>query len=257
MACDVNSRHVCFAPWASRRKGITLIELLAVIAILVVVIAILMPALSKVQRQARTLTCLSNLRQIHLAYNTYLMDNDEQAFPYDPAYHMFWLNAIRPLTSESTDLWTCPEASAVSYGWGNATTAWGPYDAQHGTQPWMSFLQHDSSSYGFNGWLYSNVYDASMSGSDLNRMPVFADANWVDATPRDSDPIPSDLSHGASPTGGDLGRFCLARHGPSVNVGFRDGHAEQVSLSSLWQLRWSKTFQPHPMTVPPVSSHPR
>ena len=59
-----------------RGKGFTLIELLVVIAVIAVLLAILMPALRKVKAVARRVACQSNVRQIALAWNMYLDDND-------------------------------------------------------------------------------------------------------------------------------------------------------------------------------------
>ena len=46
-----------------KAKGFTLIELLVVISIIAVLMAILIPALTQVKEQARTIICKSNLRQ--------------------------------------------------------------------------------------------------------------------------------------------------------------------------------------------------
>ena len=62
----------------SRRlpKGLTLIELLVVIAVFVGLLAILMPALRKARSLARRAHCQANLRQLALAWNVYLSDNN-------------------------------------------------------------------------------------------------------------------------------------------------------------------------------------
>lgn len=64
------------------RHGFTLIELLVVIAIIAVLIGILLPALGKARGSARSLACLSNLRQIGIAGATYAGDYDEAVFAF-------------------------------------------------------------------------------------------------------------------------------------------------------------------------------
>ncbi len=62
-------------------QGFTLIELLVVISIIAILAGMLLPAITAVQEAARKSNCLSNLRQIGLARESYGIDN-EGLLPY-------------------------------------------------------------------------------------------------------------------------------------------------------------------------------
>lgn len=64
-----------------RKKGFTLIELLVVIAIIAILAAILFPVFAKVREKGRQIVCVSNVRQIGMAWMQYTMDNDERYPP--------------------------------------------------------------------------------------------------------------------------------------------------------------------------------
>jgi prepilin-type N-terminal cleavage/methylation domain-containing protein/prepilin-type processing-associated H-X9-DG protein len=59
-----------------RRRGFTLIELLVVIAIIAILAAMLFPVFARARESARKIQCLSNVKNIALAYQMYLTDYD-------------------------------------------------------------------------------------------------------------------------------------------------------------------------------------
>jgi len=56
--------------------GFTLIELLVVIAIIAVLAALLLPALESARERARAVQCVGSLRNLGLAYQSYVNEND-------------------------------------------------------------------------------------------------------------------------------------------------------------------------------------
>ncbi len=61
-----------------KRRAFTLIELLVVIAIIAVLMAILMPTLQRAREQGKRAVCLSNVKQLTLAWILYADDNDDK-----------------------------------------------------------------------------------------------------------------------------------------------------------------------------------
>ena len=68
----------------SRRSGLTLIEVLVVVAIIGILFSILLPVLSKVKQRAYSVQCVNNLRQLFLANTMYADENNGRYCPAAP-----------------------------------------------------------------------------------------------------------------------------------------------------------------------------
>ena len=75
-----NKSHGKVLPTSTKGSGdeaFTLIELLVVIAIIAILAALLLPALSRAKQQAQAMQCISNLKQLGLAWHMYAGENKD------------------------------------------------------------------------------------------------------------------------------------------------------------------------------------
>jgi prepilin-type N-terminal cleavage/methylation domain-containing protein len=100
-----------------------------------------------------------------------------------------------------------------------------------------------------------------------SQTPIFYDQTWTDAWPIETSPADADLHGkvGTIPSGGgnSMKRITKARHGTgggakagnvaglpisslpgSIEMGFIDGHAENVQLRTLWNYYWHAKWNP-------------
>lgn len=114
------------------KRGFTLIELLVVIAIIALLAALLSPALKSARDSAKQIACMSNLKQIGLAFLQYANDNDGYAVGYIGPSH--WAYQTAPYIGTNAVV-RCPAAQFIgpvlcsapnqySSMWNSPTTAY-------------------------------------------------------------------------------------------------------------------------------------
>ena len=242
----------------NKRKAFTLIELLVVIAIIGMLLAIILPGLKKAKRYARKIICRTNTRSLALATALYADDNDQKFFEY---LADLYIRELSPYIGTADKVRYCPDTKIHKEDptggyWGSSSEAW----------RWVQGTDEpENGSYGLSGWCYnypsavgwignaeSTEYPWPRYGNiDMHALvPVFFDCAWVDAWPKHTDTIPTNLNLD-DPTGGNDGpvnnhirRLMLRRHHGITNIAFADGHSEPVELKKLWNLKWSRRFTP-------------
>jgi prepilin-type N-terminal cleavage/methylation domain-containing protein/prepilin-type processing-associated H-X9-DG protein len=97
-----------------KQRGFTLIELLVVIAIIAILAAILFPVFAQAREKARGTACLSNTKQLGLAFYMYMQDYDE-TLPEGSNYYYYgflsgngWAGQIYPYV-KNAGVFKCPD----------------------------------------------------------------------------------------------------------------------------------------------------
>ena len=118
------------------RRGFTLIELLVVIAIIAILAAMLFPTFARAREKAREVSCMSNMRQLGLAFGMYYEDHHRMPWddltinglPEGSAPTWTWRLMILPYIN-NTQIFVCPTAPRLNQFDGT----WPDYDQDAGS----------------------------------------------------------------------------------------------------------------------------
>lgn len=239
-----------------RHGGFTLIELLVVIAIIAILAAILFPVFAQAREKARSSSCLSNQKQVALAFSMYAQDYDETYPPFLDANNLTgsgpdgiarWEDIVKPYIKSGNvgGILTCPSASTRAYAY-SMNPALAGLSAAQAVKPADTVLTADSCIAPNQA---NKVDKLPQSGPAFvyTSKALGGEGFWVPA-PKFStgkgDPnavIDPTLDKNIDDnTGVGMLRY---RHNQGVNTGFADGHTKYVRQGAFKLSQWHPSFQ--------------
>jgi len=256
-------------PRRTTRSAFTLIELLSVVAIVGVLAALLAAAISTARSKSRRLVCLNNVRQIGVGISLFTTDHGEYPLGYNPhrhegkdlAHYAGWQASVQ--MQIDSNLPSLP---------GSRWYEIGIWDCPSATRPngWPPSTGYNDYGYNVNGLgVGTNGYATGIGGSFNPMASTTAPAIKVHEVANPSETLAAgDGFCGWNEVLQDgllyLARWPAAeervgstqrsrrRHNSKANVVFCDGHAEALTLQTLFvdtsdeSLRlWNRDSLPH------------
>ncbi|MDX1934797.1 MAG: DUF1559 domain-containing protein [Capsulimonadales bacterium] len=227
------------------RAGFTLIELLVVIAIIAILAAILFPVFAQAREKGRQTSCLSNGRQIGIAFLMYAQDYDEfLPLTTFPVAANTWTDQTQPYI-KNRGIYRCPSDPSANWDTPQTTKA----SILDPTPPVVRRASYFLNAYMAGSSRYGNlaaisspasvIYVAeSLEGITRDHFHPFNwNGNLETPTPN---PLFSGFMHMATwdDARNETKELAFARHSGGSNYVFLDGH-------SKWQ-RWSQVYWQKP-----------
>ncbi len=232
------------------RHGLTLVELLVVIAVIALLAALLLPSLSSAKANARQISCLGNLRQLEAAFQMYAADNGGrlvQNVAFVPQLNLAfgsnaWAYGNMKNQSDATNVLLVKNGKLFSYApqpmtfhcpadftVGNGV----PRVRSYAMNSWIGSAEMETQNEEnpFRIFLKENDLAAGMPSSIwvlIDENVATLDDGWFLVTMNDSRPF---------------AELPASRHQNAYNLTFADGHAESYHLrSAVTQLRESQAL---------------
>jgi prepilin-type N-terminal cleavage/methylation domain-containing protein/prepilin-type processing-associated H-X9-DG protein len=243
----------------NKRIAFTLIELLVVIAIIAILAAILFPVFAQARESARQTSCLSNVKQLSLAWVLYLGDNDETFPPHvtertAPAGTPDTAEARAPYSYKtklnpyvkSAQVYKCPSAPT----WPEpAAGKW--FTTDYGNNHNEANLSNASK----QAWYIANPdfgFNETVTLSAIGypaRFITIGDAGRASGLPSRGGlyPQPWAFDDSALEDSKQQARF-LARHRDRGNIAYSDGHAKSVRPNDTWRSYNDNDWRRNPTT---------
>jgi len=201
--------------------GFTLIELLVVIAIIAILAAILFPVFARAREKARQTSCLSNVKQMGLAWQMYAQDYDEVVCPIwirwvpgsDWSDGAHWPYLLLPYTKNAA-IFTCPSRHDMT--WDGGPLYRGSNSGAYGQNPSLGYIHKASTTW--------DPPPASLAQIEYpSKTLVHGDTDQANATLYRVD------------------KYISERHNGRSNIGFADGHAKAMLKMDILQgdIVWS------------------